>query len=105
MGSYDDIYGVDEERHDAQVKCWDCEGRTYRAGDSVPAIDGHSTYSILLREIGGRTPISDVFGVAPSPRKHPPCYVVIRDGHIVDVLADVPLEGAPVFDKWGSVVS
>jgi len=110
MGAYDELYGIDEERHDAQIKCWNCEGRVYRVGDRVPDIDGHAAYSILLREVGGWTPLADVLAArhgetVTRSTRFPPCYVIVRDGTIVDVLADSPLEEAPVFDKWGDRVT
>lgn len=110
MGAYDELYGIDEERHDPQIKCWDCTGRRYHVGDHVPDIDGLRTYSVLLREIGGWTPLGEIIAArhgetASRQTKFPPCYVIVRDGVIVDVLADAPAEGAPVFDKWGGPVA
>jgi len=84
MGMYDTIHGV-PDKFDNQVKLWECLLIEYRLGDMVPSMNGHDTYSIRMpgADAGNR------------------CYVLIVDGYITNVSATAPLEGVPVFSKWG----
>ncbi len=80
MGVYEvlDIPGCEG----AQVKCWQCEMCIVRVGDEVPAIGGHESYVVALREGG---------------------YIIIEDGKVARWEAELTAEG-PIFDKWGGVL-
>lgn len=80
MGLFDTISGA-PKCADNQVKCWDSCTCVVRKGDVVPLVDGHLTYSVQYN-------LSDRFW-------H------VRDGVLVNVDAEQPQYGAPVFDKWG----
>jgi hypothetical protein len=74
MGVYDILpYGI-------QVKCWNCEMKTFQFDDEVPPIDGKEHYSIKLEE-GGYANIN--FCSFESITGQP--------------------ENPIVFDKWGGI--
>ncbi len=81
MGMYDTIVGAPENADD-QIKCWDepCL-QLVAEGDTVPSLNGHLTYSVQYN-------LSDRFW-------H------VENGVLVNVDAEHPQAGAPVFDKWG----
>lgn len=82
MGMYDYVEGVPEGCDD-QLKLWNCELRTYRLGDRVPMVEGVETYSVRLQG-GGE-----------------PHYLLVIGGRITRVGVKSPLEGSPIFSKWG----
>jgi hypothetical protein len=70
------------EELEAQVKCFECEGKTYVPGDKVGPLHGHDFYSIALREGG---------------------YAIVANG-VLNCWSKAPLY-SPVFDKWGGLFS
>jgi hypothetical protein len=89
MGVYDTIIDA-PEHYDDQVKCWSNLGlREFRTGDLVPTVQGLTTYSVKL----------NTWQDQEVPR-----YVLVVDHRITNSGADMPLDGVPIFDKWGDIV-
>src|SRR4030043_379107 len=79
MGVYDILY---PENFSVQVKCWDCEMKSYKAGDKVPELDGKQSYHIICPEgMGAR--------VLKVTLQEPLGFDETRDASI------------PAYDKWG----
>lgn len=116
MGVYDNI-DVSDEGYDDQLKCWSCSGSIFTKGDTVPEIDGNTTYSVRLREVGEPTPLTGIadrlrgFAQARAdltdkrePKSKGTRYVTVEEGVITSTFADNPLSDKPVYDKWGDLV-
>lgn len=84
MGMYDIVDGV-QDPYDDQFKLWDCDLTIFRLGSEVPPVRGAFTYSVILN----------------TYEQAPPMYLLVRDGKIAELMAKKPLEGCPVFSKWG----
>lgn len=113
MGVYDNI-DVSDEGYDDQLKCWSCEGSIFTKGDTVPEIDGNTTYSVRLRQVGDPTPLTGIAnrlrGFAyeradlTKPKSKGTRYVTVEGGVITSTFADNPLSEKPVYNKWGDLV-
>lgn len=79
----------DELPKGSQVKCWDCEGKTYKVGDTVPTIFNPLQSYIVLLEDGGYAKVS------LSGR----ILEIVEDG-VPRYPEDFPSELC--IDKWGS---
>ena len=77
MGLYDSFDLPGTPADGAQVKCFDCEMHTFKAGDEMP---WSGDYAIALREGG---------------------YAVISDGRLTTWQEEAPTSG-PIYDKWGA---
>lgn len=76
MGTYDILT---DNMRTYQVKCWDNELKVYNFSDYVPALDGHTSYVVVLPEEG---------------------YAWIVDSKFIGVFDEIPL-GFPIADKYG----
>jgi len=85
MGMYDTVLGL-PPGYDSQFKCWDCHMVEYNKGDKLPPVGIATTYSIELNI---------------CEKGHPPAFLLVNEGILVNPLAQDPAHGAPVFDKWG----
>lgn len=115
MGIYDHI-DVSDRDYDDQLKCWSCEGSLFTKGDTVPEIDGNTTYSVRLRAVGEPTPLSGIANrirgfaderadlTRPKPKSKETRYVTVEGSVITSTFADNPLSDKPVYDKWGDLV-
>jgi hypothetical protein len=85
MGMYDTVLGL-PPGYDSQFKCWDCLMHEYSKGDTLPPVGIATTYSIELNI---------------AEKGHPPAFLIVNEGVLVEPIAPDPATGAPVFDKWG----
>jgi len=88
MGMFDTISGV-PDAYSNQVKCWDNTLRSYSVGDAVPSVGVATNYSICLADN------------SEGLRVFPPLFAIVQGNLLTQCCSLEPLEGCPVFDKWG----
>jgi hypothetical protein len=84
MGTFDTVKGI-LDPYDDQFKCWDQHLNDYTVGDLVGCVGIAETYAILIN----------------SPEDVPPRFVWVKDRVLGATMAHQPIEGKPIFDKWG----